>query len=259
MKPAFTLFLAALTWPPMVAAKPSAATPAEMDRAAAEVRTSGGAAGPLSRGLAGRRFQFTLAPRERGPKNEICTGYPSWGWYPAQRLFELSASQDGHDADYFLDAAGRRAIPAKAHMSVQMVAFSCRYTREPKRSVLNMYGETVTHEPTREEVTAIAVARPPAIEKVQMGSYSVTTDEAGARRLGASMAVRISGRIGEWAPGRTIVCGADDYSAFDVPVLVGDFSGCLVNGRVERVEYIDSATGRVRLDVRVKAKGRRAR
>ena len=139
-----------------------------------------------------------------------------------------------------------------------MVAFRCRSTREPERPAVNMYGETVTDEPTREEVIAVAIARP-ADERVEMGSYSATTDEAGARRLGASTAVRISGTIGEWAPGRTIVCGADDYSAFDVPVLVGDFSGCLVNGRIERVEYIDSTTGDVRRDVRVTTKRLRPR
>ena len=50
------------------AAQPAVATAAEMERAAAELRGSGGAAGPLSRGLAGRRFQFTVAPRERGPE-----------------------------------------------------------------------------------------------------------------------------------------------------------------------------------------------
>jgi hypothetical protein len=234
--------------PNAAAAEPPAATAAEIERAAAEVRNSGGAAGPLSRGLAGRRFQFTLAPRERGPKNEICTGYPSWGWYPEQKLFEVNASEGVHDKRFFLDAAGDEAMPADTPLWVQLVAFSCRYSREPERRVLNMYGETVSHEPTREEVVAIAR---PAGDRTDMGGYSVTTDEAGARRLGASMAVRISGTIGEWARGRTIVCGADDYSALDVPVLVGDFSGCLVNGRVDRVEYIDSATGEVRRDVRV--------
>ena len=181
------------------AAQPAVATAAEMERAAAELRGSGGAAGPLSRGLAGRRFQFTVAPRERGPKNELCTGYPSWGWYPEQRLFELSAPQEGHDADYFLDAAGRRAIPADGHIYVQMVAFRCRSTREPERPAVNMYGETVTDEPTREEVIAVAIARP-ADERVEMGSYSATTDEAGARRLGASTAVRISGRSANGRP-----------------------------------------------------------
>ncbi len=237
-------------------AEPSVATAAELERAAAEVRESGGAAGPLSRALAGRRFQFTLTPRERGPKHEICTGYPDWGWYPQQKRFEVNVSEGVHHTRFFLDAAGGEAMPADTPEWIQLVAFSCRYTREPERRVLNMYGETVTHEPTRQEVVAIAH---PAGDRVDLGGYGVTTDEAGARRLGGSMVVRISGTIGEWARGRTIVCGADDYSAFEVPVLVGDFSACLVNGRVDRVEYIDSATGEVRVDVRVKARRRRAR
>jgi hypothetical protein len=238
------------------AAESSVATAAEIENAAAEVRKSGGAAGPLSRRLAGRRFQYTLAPRKRGPKNEICTGYPSWGWYPEQRLFELNASADGHDIEFFLDPAGRPAVPAHIRRWLELVAVSCRYTREPERLVLNMYGETVAHEPTRQEV--IAIARPVG-EEVDMGGFKVTTDEASARRLGGLMVVRISGIIGQWERDRTIVCGADNYSALDVPVLVGDFSACLVNGRVDRVEYVDSLTGEVRRDVRVKARRRSAR
>jgi len=266
MKPAFTLFLVALTTVPAAAsalladeaaAKPSVATAAELERAAAEVRASGGTPGPLSRGLAGRRFQFTLAPRERGPKNEICTGYPSWGWYPEQKRFEVNLIEGVHDSRFFLDPAGGQAMPADIPSWLELVAFSCRYTREPERRVLNMYDETVTYEPTRQEL--VAIARPATGGGFAMGGYSVATDEAGARRLGGIMVVRISGTIGEWARGRTIVCGADDYSALDVPVLVGDFSGCLVKGRVDRVEYIDSATGEVRRDVRVKAKRRGAR
>lgn len=234
-----------------VAAEAPVATAAEIESAAAEVRKNGGAAGPLSRGLAGRRFQFTLVPRKRAPKNEICTGYPSWGWYPEQRLFELNASEGVHDIEFFLDASGAPAVPAHIRRWLELVSFSCRYTREPERQVVNMYGETVAHEPTREEVVAIAR---PAGEDLDMGGYKATTDEAGARRLAGTMVVRIGGTIGEWERGRTIFCGADNYSALGVPVLVGDFSGCLVNGRIDRVEYVDSVTGEVRGDVKVKAR-----
>lgn len=238
------------------AAAPVPATAAELERAADEVRKSGGAAGPLSRALAGRRFQFTIVPRRRGPKNEICSGYPSWGWYPQQRLFEVSASEGVHETTFFLDPSGRPAFPAGSGNWVHLVAFSCRYTREPERPAINMYGETVAHQPTRQELVAIAHW---AGGESDMGGISVTTDEADALGLGGRIAVRIGGTVGQWAPGRTIVCGADDYSALGVPVLVGDFGGCLVNGRIDRVDYIDSETGEVRRAVRVKAEKRRAR
>ena len=53
-----------------------------------------------------------------------------------------------------------------------------------------------------------------------------------------------------------VVCGADDHSSLgEPPVLITHFSGCLINGRVERVEFLDSVTGELLLSSRRKLRG----
>ncbi|HEY0043841.1 MAG TPA: hypothetical protein VGB62_04745 [Allosphingosinicella sp.] len=247
-----------------LAATPAAAAPllseAELEAAAAQVRS--GRAEPA--GLRGRRFQITIAPRQRGEQNDICTGYPSWGWYPKDGTFELSHLDGTHEARFFYHAEGALALPfapknfGEEQQWVSIHTFSCRYRREPVRRAENMYGEIVNHEPIQEDVTAIASRHRPRLSRAltRWDWLSVNTDEAGARALGARMVVRISGVIGQWSPGRSIVCGADDHSSLGVPLLAPAFSGCLINGRVTRVDYLDAATGKVGLSSAPKSRGR---
>jgi hypothetical protein len=232
----------------------------ELEQAAARVRAAGAGASPAK--LAGRRFRITIVPRQRGETNSICTGFPSWGWYPKEGTFELSHSGGSHEAGYFHDPTGALALPfapknlGEKQQWVDVHAFSCRYTREPRRRTENMYGEIVDHEPTREDVTAIAGRHTPSRGAAFRWDWlSVKTDEAGALVLGARMVVRLSGVLGEWSPGRSIVCGADDHSSLGVPVLTPAFSGCLINGRVERIEFVDAVTGKVRLSTTAKRRG----
>lgn len=245
------------------AATPAASAPplgqAELEAAAVEVRS--GRAEPA--GLRGRRFQITIAPRPRGEQNEICTGFPSWGWYPKDGTFELSHLDGTHEARFFYNAEGALALPfapknfGEEQQWVEVHTFSCRYRREATRRTENMYGEIVDHEPIQEDVTAIASRHRPRLSRAltPWDWLSVKTDEAGARALGARMVVRISGVIGQWSPGRSIVCGADDHSSLGTPMLMPNFSGCLINGRVTRVDYVDAKTGKVRLSSTRKSNG----
>ena len=228
------------------AADPSYVTAAELEGAAAQVREGVGASSPV---LAGRRFRLTIVPRERGEAHSICDGYPSWGWYRKEAQFEMSGEEGKHDGEFFLDAHGAPAVAARSPAdSIHLTSFACTYRREAKRQVENMYGEMVEHEPTYEDVLAIAhVSR----ADPESHWFEARTDEAGARALGERIVVRITGTLGEWLPGRPIVCGADNYDSLGAPVLVGDFSGCLINGRVELVEYVDSVSGEVLLAKRL--------
>lgn len=217
----------------------------ELEAAAAEVRAGRAKAGRL----VGRRFRILVTPRETGPANSLCDGFPAWNWDAGGGAFELSADSAGQHLRFFLGGDGNEAVPADGSPHgamaewVQITSFACRVAREPKRMVTNMYGETVEHEPVREDVVAIARFG----SRIPAAWLRVPTDEAGARVLGARIAVRLTGVIGEWAPGRSIVCGADDFSALGSPVFVEQFSGCLINGRVQRIDYVDRTTGEVRL------------
>jgi hypothetical protein len=247
-----SLFLAAAL------AASATATPARvldlpaLEAAAASARSGHGTS------LAGRRFEVTLVPGERGPEHRICTGSPSWGWYRDPGIYEVSGDAGVHELRFFLDGHGNPAVPEAHRPSgvaggwLKLTSVACRYEREPKRTTKNMYGETVQHEPTREDVVAIAEFR----RDTKTEALTVKTDEAGARALAAHIAVRLAGVLGEWSRGQSIVCGADDYSSLDVVILVGEFRGCLIKGRVERIDYIDTQTGQVRLATTVRPRRR---
>ena len=243
---------ASLAWAGAGVAEPAYVTAAELERAAAEVRNGGAP----SRSFKGRRFQLTIVPRQRGPANTICHGYPNWGWYPPDR-YEVTGEETSRSGEFFLDARGAPAIAARSPSdSIHLTSFACRYERDPKRMVENMYGEMVELEPTREDVLAIAhVSR----AETPFRGFTLKTDERGRQGFGERIVVRISGGLGEWLPGRSIVCGSDRYESLGAPMLVGDFSGCLVNGYVDLIEYIDAASGEVRMAQRVERELRPSR
>ena len=68
-----------------------------------------------------------------------------------------------------------------------------------------------------------------------------------ARKLSKTLRVRITGTVGTWVTGKTIICGKrTKQPTISLPIeKITDV--CFINARIDRVEFFDSSTGKVLL------------
>lgn len=219
------------------AAEPAPLGLRDLEEAAAREKAEPGAAASL----AGRRFELDVAPREAGPTHSLCDGFPIWGYHPAEAAFSASVSEGSIATHDFRDASGKTVLPRpRAGEELHFISVACRYERLPTRTFLNYADEERILEPVRQEVVALAhLSR----EMSASNYWQVPADSAEGAALGRSIVLRIGGRLGEWEPGRPIVCG---LAADMMRVAMEDeLRACLIKGKVDRVQYVDRATGRV--------------
>jgi hypothetical protein len=210
----------------------------DLEEAAARAREDPSAVASL----VGRRFALDVAPREVGPKHRLCDGFPFWGFYPSEAAYYAGLSEEWiYPADFRDGRGGRSVRRFRSGETLHFVSVACRHERLPARTALNHAGEARALEPTRQEIVAIAHR---SRDLAASHYWKTPADAAAGAALGRGIVVRITGTVGAWEPGRPIACGR--AAGMMREALDAKLHACLVNGRVDRVEYVDAVTGAVR-------------
>jgi hypothetical protein len=195
----------------------------------------------------GRRFTYTVTPLRTGPQNLICSGFPTWGYWPQDGRLEVGGTESvGIKSDY---RSGNSAMfPTGSDGSglstmLSFRSFTCQRTRLEGYTATNAFGAAFPIEASREAVTAIGDF---AMINTSWRTYwgtQVTGDAA--RQLSQNVRIRFSGTLSDWAPGRPVLCGRSHRSpTVSLPIdRITDI--CIFKGRADLFEVIDAHTGEV--------------
>lgn len=201
---------------------------------------------PKLESLAGRRFSYTVQPRERGLRNEICDGYASWGYWPADGKLEVGDTEGMEIKSDLKSATGTIFPESGAYRSdpfVSFRSFTCEKKTLPSYTATNGFGAAVDVFPTSETVTAIAHA---GSSDTEWRTYvSLKADGEEARTLSRNVRVRVSGSLDDWAPGKPVLCGVSKSRPTTDRPWETTLDACLFKGRVDLFEVIDARDGRV--------------
>lgn len=199
---------------------------------------------PVQASLAGKRFSYTVEPRPIGHATN-CDAYPEWVYLPTRARLNFSWSSS-LALTYALTGGNGPVFPpnmAKPRNAELMFrSFTCAKKVEPSYTANNAFGARFTIEKWTDVVSAIADFDPLSGRRLPSSwEAPVTGDEA--RALSANARIRVSGTLGDWWQGASVVCGLKRLEpSIQVPWdRTTDL--CLIRGRVERIEVIDQRSG----------------
>lgn len=200
---------------------------------------------PRASSLAGKRFSYTVVPREVG--SDDCDGYPDWMYLPSRGELNVSWSP-GYAIAYELKMKSGAQFPSGLVSLIRNAdlayrAFTCRRENEPDYLANNAFGAQFKVSKSTEFVTAIAAFEPIA-ERGFPNSWTVAVTGESARSLSSNVRVRVSGLLADWSPGVPVVCGAKVQKPTISLPRDRTVNICIVTGRADRVEVVDGSTGR---------------
>lgn len=199
---------------------------------------------PTPPSVAGKQFSVVISPLERGPDNAICSGHPSWGFRPEKGHFEVDAGNGDKMKSSFKGPLGP-LFPSDVQREpgfIRFVSFTCSKTKEQPYVTTNGFGAQVRVEKSTDVVTAIAYDR---TRKLPVWKDYWTTAITGnaARQLATNVRVRISGVLGDWSPGISLMCGVSRHHPTMTLPIDRTLDICMFNGRIDKFEVLNVATG----------------
>ena len=202
---------------------------------------------PAPPALSGKRFSYIVEPRQVGPQNEICEGFPHWGYWQKDTHYEVSAG-NGDVRPHALRLINGPALKvdpkSKWDVFINFMSFSCDKRRLPSYTASNAFGGQVQIQHSHETVTAIGFLAGDIWDKPDYWKKTAVGDEA--RHLATNVKVRVSGALSHWPDGRTLLCGSETGITpsmsypFDKEVDI-----CLFAAKPERLEFFDASTGEI--------------
>lgn len=197
---------------------------------------------PTVPSVAGKRFSVTLKPLA-SPKG--CSGFAGWEYDGEKQQFTSFA---GHGyASEKLKFGPKIQIPKRHEwdsITLHYTAISCEQASPRSYRAANAFGTEMDVSVVRNRVIAIGFVTADLYDYLKAWDrepyYKVTATGDDARKLTTSVQIRISGTLGAWPDGRTLVCSDETGStpSRDYPV---DWAqeDCMFNGQVEKIEYLD--------------------
>jgi hypothetical protein len=187
---------------------------------------------PTKADLAGKHFEVEIVPIHAKETSIGCVGTPTWAY----------SSTDGFATFLIADSilAGDLSISYRDLGSLNLFVLTCKQAEDTYYRATNAFGGPATVRKTRESLLAFSDG-----EEGPRGStwHSEVKGEA-ARSLSKSVRLRLSGQIGKWPDGSTVICGvAHRQATLDFPH-EDTREACIFKTTSEYVEVIDSSDGR---------------
>ena len=121
-------------------------------------------------------------------------------------------------------------------------SFTCAKTVEPSYTAANGFGVQFRIEKMTEMVSAIGDFDPLTGRRLPSSWDAMVTGDA-ARVLTANARIRVSGTLGDWWQGVSVVCGQNRLEPSISLPLDRTTDLCMIRGKVDRVEVIDQRSG----------------
>ena len=192
---------------------------------------------PSQKALKGRAFLVELTPRESG-FDRGCGDFPSWSY---------DASKGELRSEAFPNSVlGLSTIPTDAFPNIpgtqelNSVPFVCQRVSQSAAKASNAYGATTIVRRSVEETLSFSTRN--YFSARTDPSWTAHVEGSDARELARAIRVRITGVLGEWKPGQTIVCYTDKSEAtMDMP-FERTTHDCMFKTESIRFEIIDNRT-----------------
>jgi hypothetical protein len=204
---------------------------------------------PSSSNIAGRAFSVTVKPRKRGISNSICQGFPSWGYFPQQSNLEVAFNTGSILTSGLASDPFTAAFPQSKSLSgsfLRFASFTCKKLKQGQYSASNAFGATTSVDRETDIVLAFSdqdsSSRVPA-DAVTYWSKSISGDAA--RKLSESVAIRITGVIGVWPNGQSVICGTKRNSPRLNFPYDQTLDACVFKATSLQFEVLDQTTGEV--------------
>lgn len=206
-------------------------------------------ASPHVSDLAGRHFSVIVRPRKVGPANNICKGFPSWGYYAQKRDFEVSFGDGSILVDRFMNVPFAAAFPQGESINssfLSFASFTCKHVKEGSYRASNAFGATIDVIKEKDVVIAFSAQNKPSNSPISTTNYwSKTIAGDAARNLSEQVAVRITGVIGVWPNGQNVICGVKHgHPSLDLPY-DDTLDACIFKASSLIFEVINKKTGAI--------------
>lgn len=201
---------------------------------------------PPQRSLAGVRFSYVVEPMPLDQKP--CSGYPDWSFQAAQGKLNVGW-YSGTLFTTQLRGAGGPIFPPnlrdRGRSELTYRAFTCRTTKLPSYTATNALGAAFTIEKSVDTVAAIADFVPMTLARRPPSSWEAAVTGDAARLLSRNVRLRVSGTLNDWAPGKSVVCGAQRLEPRITLPIDRTTEVCLIRGQITLVELFDQTSNRV--------------
>lgn len=194
--------------------------------------------------VAGRSFSVTLKPL---PAPRGCSGFAGWEYDGKKQQFTAFA---GHDIlSNKVKYGPAIEIPKRQEwqsVALHYTGIACEQTTPPSYQASNAFGVKMDVSVLRNRAIAIGFATAQLYDYLKAWDrdpyYQSPAAGDVARKFSTELQVRISGTLGEWPGGRTLVC-ADLPGVSPTREHPVDWAQevCAFNGQVEKIEYLDGS------------------
>jgi hypothetical protein len=190
----------------------------------------------------GKGFNITIKPLS-SPKG--CSGFAGWEYDGQKQQFTAFA---GHRyAPEKLKFGPKIEVPKRHEwdsITLHYTGIACEQAPPRTYRAANAFGTEMDVSVVRDRVVAIGFVTSDLYDDLKAWDrdpyYKVTATGDDARKLTTSIQIRISGRLGVWPDGRTLICADETGNAptRDFPVDWAQET-CIFNGHIEKIEYLD--------------------
>jgi hypothetical protein len=199
--------------------------------------------GPELTSLIGKTFVAEVVPRARGPKNEICPGTPSYGYWVDDGRLEIGIGNGTALGEYWNSSKAIMQISSDYLSYASIYSFNCDVSWGTPYQASNSFGvTTMVH--IRNE-TFLAFAFPSSVGSTIGDYWSGQVSPERARALTSNIRVRIYGQIGDWNHGRPILYGVRTDGPKLPAAIETNYRGCFINAAIQRIEFIDTKSGSI--------------
>lgn len=200
--------------------------------------------GPSFSRIAGQSFSITFNVRKSLYADD-CPGYPTWRYIEGTLSVEMSG---GHIFVDTWDEVFTKIFPQNESLSTGLLYFTsfvCNKKASSRYQATNAFGATTTV--TRQRYTAIAISsqKQPTTDIVYpQADWRDDILGDAARQLSKSLTLRLTGIVGTWPNGESVLCGTEHMKPkLDFPYDT-DTRVCVFKAKSLTYEIMDRLTGR---------------
>ena len=199
---------------------------------------------PSGTELSGKSFVIVRDVNVSRKFRRRCLGGATWYYKPGSTKFSFYYGRRVLLRDYPIGELTASVVLYGLSTKVAVFELKCKFTDGGSYTASNRMGAKVTVYVGVAKFIVLAFKT--TAFYYGAGNYpGITLAPNAARKLSKTLRVRITGTVGIWSNGKTILCGKRTHApTMDIPIKI-TLDACFINARIDRVTFFDSSTGKV--------------
>ena len=213
-------------------------------------------AAPGGTELSGKSFVIVRDVRVPGGLRRSCLGESTWRYNPNSTRFRFGYGGSALLSDYKTGGSPIISSTYSSDITATVFELKCKFTDGGTYTASNSMGAKVTVYTGVANFIVLAF-KTTAFYYGASNVPGIPLAPNAARKLSKTLRVRITGTVGTWSNGKTIICGKRTHApTMDIPIKI-TLDACFINARIDRVTFFDSSTGKVLFAEKPPTKDRR--